>query len=89
MRSRDLDALARGPLPRDRVAVPAHGTPCPRCHRPAGYMACLLCRPDLVPARYGGRLVDSLEDAALVAALLPPRRRTPRAPALVVPAGSR
>jgi len=72
-----IDALARGPSPRSRVRPPAKGARCPRCHRAAGYQACLLCAPELVPARYGGRLIVEWIDAAIVAALLPARTTAP------------
>jgi hypothetical protein len=73
--SRKADAVARGPLPRDRIAAPAPGHRCPRCHRAAWSGPCLLCRPDLVPATRGGRAVFTRQDAAIVAACLPPRVR--------------
>jgi hypothetical protein len=48
--TRQLDRLAAGPNPRSRVPVPKRGERCPRCHSGAQDRACLLCRPDLVPA---------------------------------------
>lgn len=69
--SRELDRTARGPLPRDRVRSPAPGVRCPRCHRADRYGPCLLCRPDLVPARYGGDRIIMRADAAIIAARLP------------------
>lgn len=48
--TRQIDRLAAGPNPRSRVPVPKRGERCPRCHSGAQDRACLLCRPDLVPA---------------------------------------
>lgn len=45
----ELDVLARGPHPRDRVSPPLPGTRCPRHHGGAGSRPCLLCRPEDVP----------------------------------------
>jgi hypothetical protein len=48
--SRDIDRLARGPSPQERVGVPQRGERCPRCHRGVGNgQPCLLCAPHLVP----------------------------------------
>ena len=46
MTTKDKDKLAKGPNPRDRIAVPKHGTRCPRCHvrAPKGER-CDLCDP--------------------------------------------
>lgn len=49
-KSRDLEKLATGPHPRLRVPIPERGERCPRCHSGDRDRACLLCRPDLVPA---------------------------------------
>lgn len=60
MTTRELDRLARGQNPRDRVAVPAVGERCPRCHQrvtKGQSRPCLLCCPELVPVAFGGLLL--------------------------------
>lgn len=57
MKSKELDTLAAGPKPTERVAPPTDGERCPRCHarRARGNShPCLLCAPHLVPVEYGG-----------------------------------
>lgn len=57
MRSKEIDRLAKGPNPRDRVAVPEEGERCPRCHQritKGRSWPCLLCAPHLVPVQFGG-----------------------------------
>ena len=59
--TRTIDALAKGPNPRERVAIPEHGKRCPRHHGVVDLISsyahpCLLCRPDLVPVEFGGGL---------------------------------
>ena len=49
--SKELEKLARGENPRDRVPVPAVGERCPRCHRTvsaARSWPCQLCAPEQV-----------------------------------------
>lgn len=61
MKTRDLDALAKGPDPLSRVAVPATGQRCPRCHGRVARgrsLPCLLCAPHLVPVAFGGQLLE-------------------------------
>lgn len=68
--SRCLERAAKGPLPRDRVRVPAIGERCPRHHGIVSASAlakpCLLCRPDLVPVKHGGDAITDRKDAAIV-----------------------
>lgn len=42
-RSRDLDAMAKGPLADVRAPRPLDGERCPRCHRRAPWSECGLC----------------------------------------------
>lgn len=69
--SRELDARASGPLPRDRVRPPAFGDRCPRCHSNYRGKPCLLCNPRLVPAQHGGHAITDRRDASIIAARLP------------------
>lgn len=48
---RPLDARARGPNPRERVAVPGPGERCPRCHTRARINPCGLCNPPEIASK--------------------------------------
>lgn len=56
MKSKEIDQLAKGPNPLERVQPPGPGERCPRCHRRirGGIVPCLLCAPHLVPKEHGG-----------------------------------
>jgi hypothetical protein len=56
MTTKDRDRLAKGPNPRARIAPPAEGERCPRCHQRMAkghtLRPCLLCNPDDVPLEF-------------------------------------
>lgn len=52
--TRFRDWLAKGVNPLSRIDKPALKERCPRCHKKAGYTACLLCAPHLVSASLVG-----------------------------------
>jgi hypothetical protein len=60
---RQIERLARGPNPRDRVPVPLPGQRCPRCHgcapRSDG-IPCALCAPEGFAQIFAKALAENL-----------------------------